>query len=656
MTETLESRLRQLIQSSDLLRMISEVRLDGGQRLALPGAQLRNLFKPEIAMLEQLGSTAEDWSRVKVAERFNPRRVRNCEFRGDVVLGEFKQRVRLADGVEVISGLSNCTIVDSVIGNDALVKDVRLLANIVVAEGAIVADCGRITCAPGATFGNGTRAAVALEGGGREIELLAEMDVELAAAVAKPLDRRGELEPYRRAVLEYRRLATADRGVIAAGAQVWGVSRLESSFIGPAAEVHGATLICRSTLLSTIEEPVVVEAGAMISDSLIQWGSQVTGMAIVERSLLVEQSSVERHGKVRDSVVGPNSHLAAGEVISCLLGPFVSCPHQSLLISTYWPEGRGNVGYGANVGSNHTSRAPDQEMIAGEGLFIGLGANFKFPCDFSQAAYSVIACGANLSPQKVTFPFSLIAPLMDYYPGVPKDCNQISPAWMLRENIYALKRNEAKFRARNRARRAQFDFAVFRPSTVISMLEAVRRLSGVSSEHGFYTERQIPGIGQNVLTEKDRLRAIDAYRFYACFYALQGMKSRLAHLLATGKGESGRLLLTASHMEEWEFQRQILVNEFGITDTPAALGLLASMSLTIAKDCERARQKDDTRGTRIIDDYAEVHPSADRDRIVRQTWEDSEVIRREVDGFLRLLSKGALLPKEAQGSKSTEVI
>jgi hypothetical protein len=644
--ETLEARLRQLMESSDLIRTLSDARVDGGQKYALGGSPLRQLFKPEIAMMEEQGSTAEDWSRVRVAERFNARRVRNCEFRGNVILGEFKQRVRLAEGVEVISGLANSTIVDCVIGNDALIKDVRLLANYVVAEGAIVVDCGRVVCSASASFGNGTRAAVALEGGGREIELLAEMDVELASLVAKPLDRRTELEAYRKTVQEYRRLATSDRGVIGAGAQVWGVSRLESSFIGPAVEINGAEMICRSTLLSSIEEPVIVESGAMIVDSIVQWGARVAGMAIVERSLLIEQSSVEGHGKVRDSVVGSNSHLAAGEVVSCLLGPFVACPHQSLLISTYWPEGRGNVGYGANVGSNHTSRAPDQEFLAGEGLFIGLGANFKFPCDFSKAPYTVIACNTNLAPQKVAFPFSLIAPLLDYYPGVPKDFNQISPGWMLRENIYALKRNEAKFRARNRARRAQFDFAVIRRSTVEAMLDAVRRLSGVSSEQGFYTERQIPGLGHNVLTEKDRTRAIDAYRFYACFYALQGMKTRIAHQLATGKGDAGRLLQLASHSEEWEYQRGILVNEFGLNDTPAALSLLASMSFTIAKDCERARSKDENRGVKLIEDYAEVHPSADRDRIVRQAWEDADIVQREVDGFLRLLSKGVSQIKE----------
>ena len=186
---------------------------------------LRQLSKPEIAQLEALGNTAEDWSRVRVADGFNPRRVRNCEFRGDVVLGEFKRRVQLADRTEVIAGLSNSTLVDCVVGNNAVIRDVRLLANYVVAADAVVVDCGRITCAAGTTFGNGKRIPVALEGGGREVEVFAEMDIALATVAARPGVRRPELDGYRRAIAEYRKQVTSDRGIIETGARVWSVPR-----------------------------------------------------------------------------------------------------------------------------------------------------------------------------------------------------------------------------------------------------------------------------------------------------------------------------------------------------------------------------------------------------------------------------------------------
>lgn len=60
--------------------------------------------------------------------------------------------------------------------------------------------------------------------------------------------------------------------------------------------------------------------------------------------------------KLTESILGPDSGVASGECLHSLVGPFVGFHHQALLIATIWPLGRGNVGYGANVGSNHTSR------------------------------------------------------------------------------------------------------------------------------------------------------------------------------------------------------------------------------------------------------------------------------------------------------------
>src|SRR4029077_20042916 len=117
--------------------------------------------------------------------------------------------------------------------------------------------------------------------------------------------------------------------------------------------------------------------------------------------------------------------VAEGEVTASLVGPFVGFHHQALLIAALWPEGKGNVGYGANVGSNHTSKAPDQEFRAGEGLFLGLGVSIKFPSAFRRAPYSIIACGVNTLPQKVTFPFSLINAPSARWPGISLAYNEI---------------------------------------------------------------------------------------------------------------------------------------------------------------------------------------------------------------------------------------
>ncbi len=627
-------RIRSALARSEFLRCVASVRRDGGHALAFRGTGLRPLSPRERGRLQRQGNVADDWSRVLVAEGFDAARARNCQFRGDVSLGRFTGHLRVG-GLDLPSGVHGSTLADCVVGHDALVYDVKLLARYVVGPGAVLLDCGRVTCDPATTFGNGCVLPVGIEVGGRPVQVYAEMDVETAAFVARAAGRPGLLAGYAAAVAEYLRAATADRGIVERGAQVLNTPRVHNVYVGPAARVDGATAVADSTLLSSEEEPVEVASGACVSESLLQWGSSVKTMAVVERALLTEHAHVERHGKVIDSILGPNTAVGAGEVTSCLLGPFVAAHHQSLLIATVWPEGKGNVGYGANVGSNHTSRAPDQEFLAGEGMFFGLGVNVKFPSDFSRAPYTVVACGASLLPQRCTFPFSLIAPPSAQPPGLSPAYMEISPAWALAENLYGLKRNEAKYRSRNKARRCRFEFAVLRPDTVELMRDAAGRLAAVGRPKEFYTEAEVEGLGKNFLTEKGRLRALEAYRFFVRYYALLGLKGRAEEALAAGDAEACRgLLASPGDDPRWEHQRQLLAGELGITGVIEGLQELPAMLEKTARDVEESKARDDRRGARILDDYAEVHAPAAQDEWVRRAWEEARRLQAEVGALL----------------------
>jgi hypothetical protein len=645
------SGIRQALESSEFLRAVASVRRDGGHSLALGGEPLRRLSLAEVRTLERLGNTAEDWGRVRVAEGFAPQRVRNCHFEGDVALGRCTGRARLAEGLELPAGLSKATVVGCVIGHEAVVHEVRLLAHYVVGAGAVLLDCGRVTAEGETAFGNGAALRVALEAGGREVAAYAEIDVATAAAVATSRGRARLLSDYAAAVADYRARASSRLGLIEAGARVQGAARVVNTYVGPHARIEGATLLADSTLLSNAEEPAEVGDGACVRGALLQWGSRVSTQAVVERSVLTEHSHAERHAKVTDSILGPNTAVGGGEVTSCLLGPFVGCHHQSLLISTFWPSGRGNIGYGANVGSNHTSRAPDQEFWAGEGLFLGLGVNVKFPSDFSRAPYSVVACGTNLLPQKVTFPFSLIMPAAVHHPDVPPAYNEIIPAWMLGENFYALRRNEAKYQARNQARRSRFDFAVLRPDTVDLMLDACLRLAQVPELADVYTERDIEGLGKNFLSEAQRQEALSTYRFYIRYYALGGLKDRVGALLRAGRGHAvGRLLSTTDGDSRWEHQRRLLWDTLHVRDVASGLAELPDVLDHVARGVEAAKAKDDRRGARIIEDYAEAHAPADRDECVRDAWEKARSGRAEVERLLSWVrSLGVHPPEGARG-------
>lgn len=623
---------------SDFLRAVGSVRRDGGLMLALGRSRLRRLYPEEVVRLEGLGNTCEDWSRVRVADGFDWRRVLHSSFHGDVVLGRFARRVSLEEGLELPAGIYRSTLSDCVVGDDVLVRDVKLLANYVLGPGAVLVNCGRISCDPGTSFGNGTALPLGIESGGREVAVYAEIDVDVAGAVTRSRARRDFLHAYGRAVADYTAEAASQRGIIERGCTVSNTPTIRNAYLGPHAVIDGATLVTDSTLLSGEDEPVRVESGACVSRSLLQWGSRASTLALVERSVLAEHAHAEQHGKVTASLLGPNTGVAGGEVTSCLLGPFVGFHHQALLIAALWPEGKGNVGYGANVGSNHTGKAPDQEFWPGEGLFLGLGVNIKYPSDFSQAPYTIVACGTSTLPQKLTFPFSLLSPPSARPPQVSPAFNEIVPGWVLAHNLYALRRNEGKYQARNQARRARLTSDVFRPDTIDLMRDACRRLEAVATPREFYTDRDIKGLGKNYLQEAARRSAITAYRFHVRHYALLGLLEAARAAAGEDPPALGRLLAAPADEPRWEHQRRLLVEELGVGDALSGLRLLPDMLESVARDVERSKARDDERGPGIIPDYADAHALAADDPFVRQTWEETRRLQAEVADLIDLLS------------------
>jgi hypothetical protein len=495
MDHPLLSKIKAAAAGSELIRAVRAVQRDGGRCFALGNASVRPLLPSEIEQLERDGNTAEDWSRVRVTEDFNGRRIRGCSFQGDVILGRLAGKVSVGPNAEMAAGLYHCTFSDCVIGHDVLIRDVHWLGRYVIGARAVLWNCGSIGCDGPTCFGNGQAVPLALETGGRDVRVFAEIDVETAATVAACRSSRAFLEGYKLAVAEYAAQVTCSFGIIEAGAMVRDTTQVRNTYLGPHARVVGATLLADTTVLSSQDEPTEIRSGACVSGCLLQWGSRADTLAVVENSVLTEHSHVERHGKVIASLLGPNTAVAAGEVVSSLVGPFVGFHHQALLIAALWPEGKGNVAYGANAGSNHTSRAPDQEFRPGEGAFLGLGVNIKFPADFSQSPYTVLAPGITTLPQRLAFPFSLVNSPAAQCPGVPPAYNEILPAWMLTDNLFALLRNQEKYRARNRAHRAHFEFEVFRADIVDLMRDACRRLVAAPAGYDVYTDRHILGLG-----------------------------------------------------------------------------------------------------------------------------------------------------------------
>ena len=603
------------------------------------GAAVRPLTKKEIKGLESNGNHARDWKKISVHTGFTPDCVFNTMFHGACVLGVFNGKEVLAGASMVLpSGIYKSIIIDSEVGDNCCICN-SAISNYLINDTALVHNVGSLSCSRSTSFGNGREIIVGIETGGREVLSFAEMTIPLAIEVCSRRNDASFLSAYKNFIQRYTSSCEIDSGVVESGSVLAQTDNIEDTYIGKNTTINGATLVKNCTILGSAEEPVEISAGAYVRNSCVQWGCSVTSMAMVDDSILTEHSSVRSHGKVSMSIIGPNTEIAAGEVTASLVGPFIGFHHQALLIAALWPEGKGNVGYGANVGSNHTSRAPDQEIQCGEGMFFGLGTSIKFPSDFTRAPYSIIATGVTTLPQRMEFPFSLINTPSEHVLNVPPAYNEIFPGWVLYENMYALKRNEAKFKARNKARRTVFNTDAVRPEIIDMMIVARNRLKGVKNEIAFYTDSKIPGLGKNLLTEKSRKRGIASYDVCIEHYCLRGLFRYVTDQFKKGGKiafASAFTLATADTL--WEHQRKIMVQEnFAALSIKESLTRLIYLEEQVALNVHNAKGKDDVRGVKIFPDYGTVHPTADQDACVKEARLNAEKVKKEITIILKKL-------------------
>jgi len=308
-----------------------------------------------------------------------------------------------------------------------------------------------------------------------------------------------------------------ERSVIGRGAKVCNVNALENLHLGDFA---------------------CVENGAIVQDSIIENNSVVVDNAIV-----------------KSSFIGAFSHIGEAEISNSLLGPLMQVHHHSLLISALWAEGRGNVGYGANVGSNHTGRMPDQEITPSLGQFFGIGCSIKFPANFTEAPFTMIATGVICEPQRLKFPFSLIK--KGELSGVS---NEIIPGWVYSKNIYGVLRSIYKWDKRSGVNNnLNLLFSKNIADSVIYACKALREfLQDKNTLPLKITEDELPWIGSNYIRMENVEKIVGAYEIY---------------------------------MEDYNFYQK---NK--------------KLRPSISSRVEENLKRDEIRGQKIFDDYMDFHP------------------------------------------------
>lgn len=606
-------RMALLLNASEMNRV--------SQMLALLSArreEVVRLCKPadaeQVRLLKANGNSCEDWSQLLLGPLFDPDQVHGSQFLGHCVLmgpnadsaHNAKHDIGAGVGAEPGSGyrpfpagIYNSTLQDCVVDHSVALYHCPALVGYSIGHGCSITASRLVATPPehridspelyAANALSPTNCVEAgLETGGRSLPFFPEITLELAGLIAE-----NPGDPDCLKVLEQARSTRSTQlaeGYRLLGPDSWinHCQLLRNSFVAGTTVIDGAEYITESVLLSAVDSGTRVSGGAGVAGSVLQEGVTVDSGARVRSSILLSGSGAEDGARIRDCLIAGGTVVAAGEATASFIGPFVGMHHSSLLIAAYWPEGRGNLGYGANVGSNHTSRMPDQEIHPGEGMFFGLDTVVKFPAHFRRAPYTVLASGVTTLPQRLELPFSLI--LEDTPPpGAGSGLTRIIPGWMLRENLYAVIRSEHKLKRRAGSFvEKDFNPSPFRPSIAEFVRAALIELRSLP-EAAWYLPKDLAALGKNYMRGDDLAPAIAAYEDY----------------LTVVEGRELAQEKAADHSSLTAEQRQLFLRYIDI------LGLLPERAAA-------SRRKDMDRGMRIIPDYGSTHLPPEQEPLLQE--------------------------------------
>ena len=340
----------------------------------------RELTEEQIKILQNQGCSAQDWSLVKVADGFNPTRVRGTQFFGRVHIGRFTGNVKFAGGLEKPSGIYNATIADCSIGNDARISNIGVhIANYDIGSGACIENVGTMATRPGASFGNGIKAAVLNEAGGREVVLFNELSAQFAYLMCIHRYRRGLIKKLLEIAQNEAEKVRSDVGKVGPGAQICSTPEIIDVNVGPYVVIKAAASLVNGSVLSSAEAPTIIDSNVVAEDFIIAENASVTGAAHLKKVFVGQGCQIGKQFSAENSLFFSNCEAFNGEACSVFAGPYTVTHHKSTLLiaclfSFY------NAGSGTNQSNHMYKLGPVHEGKLERGTKAGSFSYMMWPC------------------------------------------------------------------------------------------------------------------------------------------------------------------------------------------------------------------------------------------------------------------------------------
>ena len=446
-----------------------------------PSDGWRHLEADEIEALVKNGNSADSWDNVLVAQEFRPHAIKNCEFYGLVRIGRLEDACLEYHDMQVPVGLTNSRVIACDIGDDVAVHNVRYLAHYIVGSHAVLLNIDEMHTTNHAKFGNG----IIKQGENEDVRITLDLINENGGRAVWPFDGLIPGDAYLWA--KYRdddklmaRLGEItqkqfdDRrgfyGTVGDRCVIKNCRIIKDVKFGPCAYVKGANKLKNLTINSDADQPTQIGEGVELVNGIIGRGCHIFYGCKAVRFVLCELSSLKYGARLIHSVLGDNSTISCCEVLNDLIFPAHQQHHNNSFLIAALVKGQSNIAACATLGSNHNSRAPDGEFVAGRGFWPGLCVSIKHFCRF--ASFVLLAKGDYPAEMDIPLPFSLVSN------DESRDALQVMPGYWWLYNMYALARNDWKFHARDKRRHKvqNIEFDSLAPDTAEELLAAMALL------------------------------------------------------------------------------------------------------------------------------------------------------------------------------------
>ena len=441
----------------------------------------RKLYANEIEILIKNNNFAEDWNEILVTDKFDPNLVKNCEFFGRVTIGTLTPLFLEHHDLRLPVGISNSTIISCDIGDNVVIRDVHYLAHYIIGNNCILFNIDEMITTDHAKFGNGILkegesenvrvwVEVGNENEGRKILPFEEMIVADAYIWSKYRDDKKLMKRLKDITEKDFDKKRGYYGTIGANTVIKNCSIVKDVKTGECAYIKGANKIKNLTVRSSKEEPSQIGEGVEIVNGIMGYGSKIFYGSKAVRFVMGRNTQLKYGARLINSVLGDNSTVSCCELLNNLIFPFHEQHHNTSFLIAATTLGQSNIAAGATIGSNHNSRSPDGEILAGRGFWPGLCTSFKHNSYF--ASFVLAAKGSYSYELNIRYPFSLIS--LDK----KDDTVNIMPAYWFKYNMYALARNNNKFRTRDKRKIKiqKIEVDCFAPDTISEILQAIARI------------------------------------------------------------------------------------------------------------------------------------------------------------------------------------